>query len=305
MLKRNKNILFSVIVANFNNEIYLIDLIKSIQKQTYTNWELVIVDDCSYSSTETLIKPYLNDPRIVFFKHDVNLGVAATFKTAFEHSSGEIIGMLGADDALVPNAIEKMTLAHLQHPSASLINSDTYWCDENLNVIEKYQYYHPLEKDETLIKKMSIGSFATFKRSAYLKTQGFDEQFLKAVDHDIYLKLDEVGSLAYVHEPLYLYRRNENGISQGSEGTRAFNYSLKARLNAYNRRLGTKKENLNREEAQEMLKLWYFNEIYYFRTQEMRMKFILLQIQLLKDIPSIIINRAFWGNTLRIFYKMS
>jgi glycosyltransferase involved in cell wall biosynthesis len=296
--------LFSVIVANYNNENYLPQLINSILSQSYSDWELIIIDDASKISPKKLLSPFLSDERVKYFEHEKNGGVAVTFKTAIDRSSGEIVGMLGADDALMPDALFKMVEAHKKYPSASMINSDCYWCDENLNVIEKYKHYKALLPGEELIRNLTVGSFATFKKSAYDLTQGFDPFFQKAVDHDLYLKLDEVGTLAYVHEPLYLYRQNENGISQGSKGTKALNFSLKARLNAYHRRLGTNKENLLPKEAKVILKKWYLNELYDYRISGMRIQFILLHLQLLRDIPSIIINKTFWANTFRIFFKM-
>jgi len=292
---------FSIIVANFNNERYLPYLIDSVQSQTYENWELVIVDDYSDISPETILKSYLIDDRIKYHRHSRNLGVAATFKTAIENSKGELIGMLGADDALVTTAIERMTEAHLRYPNASLINSDCYWCDEKLNIIEKYKYYKSLKPNEQLIKNLSIGSFATFKRIAFDKTEGFDPFFTKAVDHDLYLKLDEVGDLKYVHEPLYLYRSNPIGISQNENGVKAAQFSIIAVCNAHRRRLGTRKENITKSEFKALKKKWFLRELFY--QKDNRLMSIKLLNKAVKEVPFIWLNFTFIKFTFKLLLK--
>ena len=64
---------FSILMANFNNANYIETAINSVLKQTYTNWELVIVDDCSGDESIKLIKPYLRDKRIKLIPLKMNL----------------------------------------------------------------------------------------------------------------------------------------------------------------------------------------------------------------------------------------
>lgn len=291
--------LFSVIVANYNNGQYLPDLITSVLNQTYSNWELIIVDDCSNENPLKYINSYLTDIRIKFLSHKINLGAGATFKTAATHATGDIIGMLGADDALVPTALATMVKAHEQFPDASMINSECYWCDEHLHILHKYEHYTALEPGQSLIRNLTVGSFATFKRAAYLKTAGFDPAFKRAVDHDIYLKLDEVGSLEYVHQPLYLYRKNLIGISQNDNGMKAAQFSNIAKYNAYKRRLGTVKDNLSRKEISCLIKNWYMREIYQARITGNKQTCNSIIKRAVKEIPSILLNKTFIMSIIR------
>ena len=61
---QSKNNYFSILMANFNNANYIETAVDSVLKQTYTNWELIIVDDCSGDESIKVIKPYLRDKRI-------------------------------------------------------------------------------------------------------------------------------------------------------------------------------------------------------------------------------------------------
>lgn len=250
--------LFSIIVANFNNGQYLTGLVSSVRNQTYGNWELIIVDDCSSDNSRSILQRFHTDPKIKIIYHEKNMGAAAAFKTAAENVSGEIIGMLGADDALVSEAIAVMIDAHIQNPKASLICSNMFQCDEALNIITIWDKYRNPDTWGSLIKDTSVGSFATFKKTCYERTSGFDPFFKKALDHDIYLKLEEQGEVIYIDKPLYLYRANPIGISQNSNWFEATIYSLISRQHAYKRRQQIPAiVNLDKKEYKELIKTWY------------------------------------------------
>jgi glycosyltransferase involved in cell wall biosynthesis len=291
--------LFSVIVAHYENARYLPDLVRSMQDQTHADWELVIVDDHSTVDPYSWLEPFMDDKRITYARHGRNLGAAAAFRTAADLSKGGLIGMLGADDALVPQALQRMVRAHDEHPDASLVNSACFRCDEALRILEVYRHYRPLRAGESLIRDVCIGSFATFKREAYLKTEGFDPYFRRALDHDIYLKLDEVGNLVFVEEPLYLYRTNPIGISQFGNGILAAQYSLMARYRAYRRRIGTAKENLTTREARAILQTWYLRELQRQAAGGNVAEVRTLIRRALREAPGLCLERAFWGHVAR------
>jgi len=293
------NILFSVIVASYNNGRYLRELFDSMLAQSYQNWELIFADDCSTDDSLAIVKQFSEeDSRVKFFEHSKNLGVGAAFRTAADHARGEVIGMLGADDALTSDAIEKMVAAHLNAPEASLINSDAYRCDENLNILGKCESFSELPLGVSLIENICVSNFASFKKAAYDKTLKFNSSFKRAVDHDIFLKLDELGSLSYVHEKLYLYRENPNGVSQNNNGLRASQSSLLAKRDAYFRRLGTTKKNLSYLQFKTMMITYYLRESYFYRINNRSMCNHFL-MKALVEFPSIITKRDYWSILIR------
>lgn len=256
---------FSVIAANYNNGKFLPDLIESVRRQTYTSWELIITDDFSTDNSLEVLERYRNDERIKIVKHHENKGAAAAFRTAVENSTGNIIGMLGADDALLPTAVEEMVQVHCQYPDAALICSNLYRCDEQLNIVSLWDKYSQPAQRGALIQDVTVGSFATFKKKAYDETEGFDPYFKKALDHDIYLKLEEKGEVIYIEKPLYLYRSNPIGISQNNEWMRALQFSTLAKKNAFIRRRNTSSiVNLSWLQYTQMMQLWHRREAQYF-----------------------------------------
>jgi glycosyltransferase involved in cell wall biosynthesis len=264
-LKQKNNPLFSVIVANFNNGRFLAEMIHSVKNQTYTNWELVIADDCSTDNSLDILKEFEQDQRIKVVTLSKNTGAGNTFRTAINHASGDIVGMLGADDALQTNALEQMVCAHTEHPSVSLITSLSIGCSATMAPLGPYTYTRLLNPGEELIHHPFVGSFATFKRSAYDKTLGFDAQLKRAVDRDIYLKLDEVGPLFGLNEYLYFYRLHDGGISQGESGTKAYRSAILATCAAYHRRKETGKANISKAQYMNLMTSWFLQEAFLLR----------------------------------------
>lgn len=70
--------LVSIIMPSYNTEDYIGESIQSVINQTYSNWELIIVDDCSNDNTDNVVKPFLADSRIKYFKNEHNSGAAVT-----------------------------------------------------------------------------------------------------------------------------------------------------------------------------------------------------------------------------------
>lgn len=100
------NSVFSILCACFNHEKYMASYIKSVLAQTYQNFELIIVDDCSTDKSVEIIKSF-NDERVKFVQHDYNKGVNVAINTAIEHSSGDLFVLCCSDDMLEPFALEK------------------------------------------------------------------------------------------------------------------------------------------------------------------------------------------------------
>ena len=99
--------LVSIIMPSYNTEKYIRDSIESVLAQTYSNWELIIVDDCSTDNTEEIVKPFLCDGRIRFFKNAKNSGAAISRNFALREARGKWIAFLDSDDIWVPEKLEK------------------------------------------------------------------------------------------------------------------------------------------------------------------------------------------------------
>lgn len=98
--------LVSIIMPSYNTSKYISDSISSVQSQTYTNWELIIVDDCSTDDSIKVIKSF-NEPRIRLLQNIKNSGAAISRNYALREAKGKWIAFLDSDDTWAPEKLEK------------------------------------------------------------------------------------------------------------------------------------------------------------------------------------------------------
>lgn len=98
----------SIIMPTWNCARYISMAIKSVQAQTYRDWEIIIYDDCSTDSTEKTVQPYLEeDYRIKYYSNEVNMGAAVTRNNALKRAKGRWIAFLDSDDIWLPDKLER------------------------------------------------------------------------------------------------------------------------------------------------------------------------------------------------------
>lgn len=98
--------LVSIIMPSYNTGKFIEETINSVINQTYNNWELIIVDDCSNDNTDEIVKS-IEDSRIVYLKNEKNSGAAVSRNKALKEAKGRWIAFLDSDDLWVPQKLEK------------------------------------------------------------------------------------------------------------------------------------------------------------------------------------------------------
>ena len=101
------NDLVSIIMPSYNTGKFIAESIESVQNQTHTDWELLIVDDCSSDDTEEIVKPFLKDARIHYIENEKNSGAAVSRNRALREARGRWIAFLDSDDLWLPEKLEK------------------------------------------------------------------------------------------------------------------------------------------------------------------------------------------------------
>ena len=205
-----KQPLFSVLIANYNNGKYLMDAIESVRRQTYTNWEIILVDDGSTDNSQELYKELEKDERIHIFFNDHNRGCGYTKRRCAELANGEICGFLDPDDALTKNALEVMVCEFKQHDNLSLVYSQSYFVDEKLHIIADSTWQKKIPNGLSFMEygQCAIFHFVAFDRLKYSQTEGIRMDAKRAVDYSLYYLMEEVGLIRFVPAHLYLYRNN-------------------------------------------------------------------------------------------------
>lgn len=214
-----KTPLFSVLIANYNNGRYLQEAIDSVFEQTYTNWEIVLVDDKSTDNSFEIYEKYKDDNRFRIYFNEENKGCGFTKHRCAELAQGELCGFLDPDDKLMDCALETMVKEHKARPDCSLVYSKAYFWNDIEGTKQMSEVIGPMENGEDFLvtSKNNVFHFASYKKSAYDKTDGIDPFLSSVVDVDLYYRLEEVGLLYYVDKVLYYYRQtNPLSISIGA-----------------------------------------------------------------------------------------
>lgn len=205
--------LFSVLIANYNNGRYLEDAIESIYQQTYSNWEIILVDDCSTDNSRELYKEYEHDKRIHIYINHQNRGCGYTKRRCVELAKGEICGFLDPDDVLLPNALDDSVNNLHKHLDCVLSFSRFYTCDETLKQIGECRKLELKGKSYFENRDYCPEHFVAFKKDAYDKTEGIDCMLQAGVDQDLYFRMEEVGGVAIIDKFTYLYRQNSTALT--------------------------------------------------------------------------------------------
>lgn len=205
---------FSILIANYNNGKYLMDAIESVRQQTYTSWEIILVDDGSTDNSHELYKELEQDKRIHIFENDRNRGCGYTKNRCVAEAQGEWCAFLDPDDMLREDALEIMADAINANPQHGVFYSHMYVCDENMNVVYDNTYAYGSKEWEQFIHYQKGIPLFLFRKGVYLSTPGIHLSLTQSVDIDLYYKLAEVTTAYYINQPLYYYRNNPISLTK-------------------------------------------------------------------------------------------
>ena len=203
----------SIIMAAYNAEKTIRQAIESVLAQTYSDFELLIVNDCSKDQTQAIVEEYSQrDARVRLIVNPHNMGVSLTRMNGLNAATGEWIAVLDSDDAWMPEKLEKQmvlqkrTGAVLLYTGSQFMDGDGNKIDWVLNVPEKVDY-RTLLKQNILSNSSSLCRKDLYKKH-YAIGDGMHEDFA------LWLSILKNGEVAYgVNEPLLIYRISTNSKS--------------------------------------------------------------------------------------------
>ena len=146
--------LISIIMTSYNYARFLPEAIESILNQTYTNWELLIIDDASKDNSIEIIKKYQQkDSRIKLIENKRNLGLAKSLQLAIRHSQNKWLAFLESDDILEKNSLEKRIKLINQNPTIDLIFSDVSLFGEEKNIQNLNKHFKFIKEKYNILQK--------------------------------------------------------------------------------------------------------------------------------------------------------
>lgn len=250
MVEHNKMI--TVIMPLYNAEKFVEKAIISVIKQTYTNWELIIVDDGSTDKSYTIAQKYISDKVKLFSQ--TNRGACVSRNKALSLAKGEYIKFLDADDLLTVNCLE-IQIEHFKELKENQIPFGNYiFIDEKDNV--KYEYVFnlndELKRDQVKFFFMHweiLISSPLHKKDMLTKIEGFDINLPRGQETDLHFRLALTNvEFVYFNTNTFCYRKHEseNRISnQKNKGKIDLLKFYLDRLNKYEKLLSEKYDGLS------------------------------------------------------------
>ena len=199
-------VLVSVIIPSYNSAHFIKDAIASILQQTYTDWELIVVNDGSTDNLEAIIQPYLKQDKRINFLQKPNGGLGSARNFGIKQAKGTYILPLDADDMFAPTFMEKAVGAFISRPNLKLVycRATYFGAKEGEWHLKDYTY-----KD--LLLSNMIFATCMFKKEDHERLGGYDEGILYE-DWDFWLRLlKDGGEVCKIPEMLFYYRQHDKG----------------------------------------------------------------------------------------------
>lgn len=212
----------SVIIPTYNRAEYVTQAIDSVLAQTYTDYEIIVVDDGSADNTKEVLLPYMDRIRYIYQE---NAGASAARNKGIKAAKGDWIAFLDSDDEWLPGKLAVQIRAVERHPQlvAHMVNVNL----TNYNDLDQNSFLHckfPFEGNEGIIDDPFIQHFkyrtiampvaVMCLKECAIKAGLFDESFVCGVDYDFMCRLALQGSWGYCWDELVVaYRRCEKTVS--------------------------------------------------------------------------------------------
>jgi teichuronic acid biosynthesis glycosyltransferase TuaG len=220
-MKKINNPLVSIIMPTFNSFIYIEDAIYSVIKQTYSNWELIIVDDNSTDGTKEILNKYRNESKIIIIYLQRNQGAANARQIGINISKGNLVSFLDSDDFWYPNKLKDQV--------EFMINN---------NYDFTYTLYSPFKDSKNIYSPVKYSKSKNYMgilihspgNSTVMingnLTRGTKIPIIKRRNDYLYfLQLIKVTKKAYLlNKTLTLYRLNQNGLSRNKLNLIKYNW---------------------------------------------------------------------------------
>ncbi|MHB0997839.1 MAG: glycosyltransferase family 2 protein [Armatimonadota bacterium] len=206
----------TVLIAVYNRPDYLKQSLQSVLDQTFTDYEIIVVDDCS---PEDIISQYNLPDSVRLIRLPRNHGLAAPGRNVgIKEARGKYIAFLDADDVWLPEKLESAVRLLEANPDAGLVYSHMIITDDSLVPLQEQQKPQPVSDNplRQIIINNFIGSpsYIMAPRDVLLEAGGFDEELPTSSDRDMWIKILKYRHPIFDPEPHVLYRKHQDQLSR-------------------------------------------------------------------------------------------
>lgn len=181
----------TVVLGVYNGSSSILQMVESIQNQTYPDWDLLVVDDASTDRTVELVQPLAQcDGRITILRNPVNRGLATCLNLGWRRATGELIARMDVDDVSFPKRLERQVEFILAHPEVDVLGTGAELVDESGRSLGTA--LRPADHETLAARIYWQNPFihtTVMMRKRYLTTlNGYDGRLRRAEDFDLWLR---------------------------------------------------------------------------------------------------------------------
>lgn len=206
--------LISVVIPVYNGEKTIRETIESVLNQTFSDFELIVINDGSQDSTLEIVST-IQDPRIKVFSYP-NAGLSASRNRGIQLASGEYIALIDADDLWTPDKLEAQLTALQANPQAAVAYSWTDFINESNQFLRRGCYVSvngDIYANLLVVNFVENGSNPLIRKQAFTEVGSFDKSLGNAADWDMWLRLAARYHFVAVPLPQVLYRQSSQSMS--------------------------------------------------------------------------------------------
>lgn len=238
MIENNPKV--TVLMAVYNGDQWISYSIESVLNQSFKDFELLIVDDGSVDSTRDIVKKYQEIDSRIRYESKVNSGLSDSLNLGIELARADWIARIDADDLCQRDRLQKQYDFSLKNPEVILIGSGMNLIDQSGAYIKEYSNL-PQDHEALLLRLISGRSFfshssAFINRASLVRVKGYRTKLRNACDTDLWIRLSEVGNIAFLPDILVSIRVHDSQMSNNESGLEQLVEAYLSRVSYWTRR---------------------------------------------------------------------
>ncbi|MEE0168235.1 MAG: glycosyltransferase [Eggerthellaceae bacterium] len=205
----------SIVLPTYNGEKYIRESINSVLSQTYEDWELIVIDDCSNDATPAIIQHFMEkDSRITSIRNLTNKKLPASLNIGFEHASGDYFTWTSDDNLFRNDALSIMVSTLGNNP-----NTDLVYCDiQRINAAGDIVSMKEFSPSPSFIYLYNVVQACFLYRSSiHRDLDGYDTSLFLVEDYDFWLRANRKHNIVHIKQNPYYYRMHDSSLSATRE----------------------------------------------------------------------------------------
>lgn len=200
----------SIVMPVYNGEKYLREAVDSVLWQTFDDWELILVNDCSTDATPVIMEEYqAKDGRIRVIHNETNQKLPRSLNIGFDHARGRCFTWTSDDNRYKPQALSEMFSYLEGHGDIGLVYADMDYIDETGKRTGSVS-----REEKEIYSSNCIGACFLYRREVARAVGGYDADFFLVEDYDYWLRIAKRYPIAHLSQCLYEYRNHGRSLTQ-------------------------------------------------------------------------------------------